>query len=87
MKLLIYVIFRITILLNKITPFWVIYRVSDLIYYFFYYVFPYRKKVVLANLNKAFPEKSEKERVNLSKKCSLYKLGMGSTRYGISDKT
>ncbi len=68
MKLLIYVIFRITILLNKITPFWVIYRVSDLIYYFFYYVFPYRKKVVLANLNKAFPEKSEKERVNLSKK-------------------
>ncbi len=40
---------------------------SDAIYFLIYYVFGYRKKVVIANLLIAFPEKSEHERTKIAK--------------------
>jgi Kdo2-lipid IVA lauroyltransferase/acyltransferase len=42
-------------------PLRVLYIVSDLAYFILYYVVGYRKKVVFANLKRAFPEKSEEE--------------------------
>ena len=54
--------------LFRITPFWAIYCLSDLVFLLIYYVFRYRKTVVINNLKKAFPEKSEKEIATLSYK-------------------
>jgi len=52
--------------LFRITPFWAIYCLSDLVFLLIYYVFRYRKTVVINNLKKAFPERSEKEIATLS---------------------
>ncbi|RYD74433.1 MAG: lauroyl acyltransferase [Sphingobacteriales bacterium] len=45
----------------------VIYAFSDLLYFVFFYVLKYRKKVVEENLKNAFPEKSDNERYFLMK--------------------
>lgn len=44
-------------LLIRITPFWFLYRLSDLCYYIMFYVVRYRRKVVQSNLKRVFPEK------------------------------
>jgi KDO2-lipid IV(A) lauroyltransferase len=49
-------------------PFWLIYLLADIFYWFVYYVVGYRKKVVIKNLKNAFPEKSEIEITAISKK-------------------
>lgn len=61
-----YILYPLFYLLSLI-PFWVMYRISDAIYALTYYVFGYRKKVVLNNLLIAFPEKTEKERIRIAK--------------------
>lgn len=43
------------------TPFWLMYRIADLIFVFSFYVIGYRKKTVTNNLQNAFPEKSADE--------------------------
>lgn len=48
-------------------PFWVLYRISDVLFLLMYYVVRYRKKVVIQNLNECFPEKSENERKKIMK--------------------
>ncbi len=42
-------------------PFPILYLISDFLSFMTYYVVRYRKKVILQNLHKCFPEKSEKE--------------------------
>jgi KDO2-lipid IV(A) lauroyltransferase len=49
-------------------PFWCIYIISDIFYFFVYYVFKYRKNVVFLNLKNSFPEKDEKDLLQISKK-------------------
>jgi KDO2-lipid IV(A) lauroyltransferase len=49
------------IYLTSILPFWILYRISDFLYFFIYVLFGYRKKVVLENLRNSFPEKSDQE--------------------------
>lgn len=44
----------------SIMPFWLLYRLSDLVFFFLYYVTGYRKKVTRQNLRNAFPDKDEK---------------------------
>jgi KDO2-lipid IV(A) lauroyltransferase len=41
---------------------------SDLLYYIVYYIFPYRKKIVLMNLRNSFPDKTEEEILQISRK-------------------
>jgi Kdo2-lipid IVA lauroyltransferase/acyltransferase len=48
-------------------PLWVLYIFSDLLFLFGYYVIGYRKKVILENLQHAFPEKSENERREIAR--------------------
>ncbi|NSL89655.1 lysophospholipid acyltransferase family protein [Chitinophaga sp. Mgbs1] len=52
----------------SILPFPVLYFISDILYVLVYHVFGYRKKVVLANLRQAFPEKTDQEIRLLAKK-------------------
>ncbi|MTI21109.1 lipid A biosynthesis acyltransferase [Fulvivirga sp. RKSG066] len=56
--------------LNAISrlPFWVLHRVSDAFYVLIYYVVGYRKKMVLKNIKRSFPEKTEKEARAIRKK-------------------
>lgn len=49
-------------------PIAVLYLFSDVFYYLTYYVVGYRKKVVMENLSKSFPNKSQKELEAISKK-------------------
>ena len=42
-------------------PMWMIYGISNLLYFLLRFVYPYRKKVIVDNLQKCFPEKSEAE--------------------------
>jgi KDO2-lipid IV(A) lauroyltransferase len=52
----------------SLLPLRILYLVSDLACFFLYHVFGYRKKVVMSNLLQAFPEKTEKERIEIAKK-------------------
>lgn len=54
-------ILSVILYLISLLPFWVLYRISDLLFVLIYYVFGYRKKVVLENLRNSFPEKSDQE--------------------------
>ena len=49
-------------------PFWILYGVSDVLFILVYYVIGYRKKVVMDNLNIAFPGKTPKEKKKISRK-------------------
>jgi len=65
-------LFRVFIALFKIIPFWLLYRLSDFVYFIFFYILSYRKNVVIKNLKKCFPEKSEQELKRLRK--NFYKI-------------
>lgn len=61
-----YIIFPIFYLLSLL-PLRILYLLGDGIYVLVYYVFGYRKKVVMSNLNIAFPNKTEKEKTRIAK--------------------
>lgn len=49
-------------------PFPLLYGLSDSLYVLFYYIFGYRKKIILQNIRNSFPGKSEKEHIEIAKK-------------------
>ena len=49
-------------------PFFILHGISDFAFVLIYYIFNYRKEVVLNNLKIAFPEKSEKELLSIRRK-------------------
>ncbi len=68
MQLLIYLIAYPILLLISILPFRLLYVLSDVVCFFVYRVFGYRKKAVRENLALALPHLSEKERLVIEKK-------------------
>jgi KDO2-lipid IV(A) lauroyltransferase len=52
----------------SLLPLRILYLLSDFVYFLLYYVFGYRKKVVMTNLLQAFPEKTDEERKVIAKK-------------------
>ena len=54
--------------LISILPFWVIYGISDVMYLLLRYIVRYRKKVIIDNLKHAFPEKNQKEHLQIMAK-------------------
>jgi KDO2-lipid IV(A) lauroyltransferase len=56
----------------SIWPFWLLYGFSNFLFFLVYYVFGYRKKVVIENLRKSFPEKSEKEIIEITRKFYMH---------------
>jgi Kdo2-lipid IVA lauroyltransferase/acyltransferase len=67
MNIIIYNVIHSIVYLLALMPFWVMYRISDLIYLVMYYFFSYRKKVVFENLKNSFPNKSEEEITKIAK--------------------
>jgi KDO2-lipid IV(A) lauroyltransferase len=55
----------------SILPFWLLYTFSSFFYLIVFYVIGYRKKVVVENLKRSFPEKSRKEIKLITKKFYL----------------
>ena len=49
-------------------PFWLFYKVSDLIFFIVYYLVGYRRKTVIENLQLALPGKTDKEYKRISKR-------------------
>ncbi len=48
-------------------PFFLLYRLSDFVFFLIFHVFKYRREVVLSNLKNSFPEKSDKELKKIEK--------------------
>lgn len=57
-------------------PYCVMFFISDILYYPFYYLIGYRKKVVRENLRNSFPEKTENERLKIEKEFFRYFLDL-----------
>ncbi len=53
--------------LLSLLPWFIIYAISDVLFFFIYHVVGYRKQIVLNNLTIAFPEKSIDERTKIAK--------------------
>jgi len=66
-KLVFYLSYPLIWLFSKL-PFRILYIISDGIYFLFFYVIGYRKKVVLDNLKLVYPQKPEKELKRIQKK-------------------
>jgi len=58
--------------LFSLLPWFIMYRLSDILVIIVYHIFRYRKDVVLSNLAIAFPEKTEKERRKIAR--NFYRL-------------
>ena len=54
--------------LLSLLPFWLLYLISDLLFLLVFYLVKYRKKVVVENLNKSFPEKGSKDMKEIARK-------------------
>ena len=67
MQLLSFLIIYPFFWLVSILPFRILYMISDFAFLLLYYVFGYRKKVVIANLKLVFPEKSNAEIMKICK--------------------
>lgn len=66
MKLFYYFLFFVWYLLSLL-PLWLLYGISDGVYFPLYYVIRYRRKIVQKNLLESFPEKDFKEIVKIEK--------------------
>lgn len=66
-----YLVYPFLVLLCRL-PFRVLYLISDFLYLVVYHGFGYRKKVVISNLKNAFPEKSEFEILQITKRFYRY---------------
>jgi KDO2-lipid IV(A) lauroyltransferase len=56
-----YYLFRGTVFMFSLISMPLLYLLSDGLFFLFFYIFKYRKQVVLENLQRSFPEKSAKE--------------------------
>jgi len=68
MHLIVFVITYPIIWLLSILPMRVLYLFSDFLFFIFFYLIRYRKKVILENLQLAFPEKETRELKRIRKK-------------------
>lgn len=68
MKFLSYIFFRLFYALLSITPFRVVFILSDFVAFLLQYIIGYRKKVIVNNLKNAFPEINKIEHLRIVKK-------------------
>tara|TARA_R110002072_G_scaffold231054_1_gene388424 strand:+ start:149 stop:1069 length:921 start_codon:yes stop_codon:yes gene_type:complete len=66
-KIVFYLTYPLIWLISRL-PMSILYLISDFFYVLIYYVFGYRKKVILQNISYAFPEKTEEEKQKIAKK-------------------
>ena len=73
--LIFWLVYPLLWLLSRL-PFWLFYKVSDLVYILIYYIVGYRKKTVRFNLKTAFPDKSEADLKQIEKKFYKHMVDM-----------
>ncbi len=61
-------LYYLVILPISLLPFPILYGVSNVLYVVFYYGIGYRKYIILGNIRNSFPEKNEKEHIEICKK-------------------
>ncbi|MFM9007455.1 MAG: lysophospholipid acyltransferase family protein, partial [Bacteroidota bacterium] len=61
------VLFYLFIKPLSLLPMRVLYMLSDVMFLVFFYLTPYRKKVVRENIDRSFPEKSSREKRRIMK--------------------
>jgi KDO2-lipid IV(A) lauroyltransferase len=61
-------LYYLVIIPISLLPFPLLYGLSDFLFFLFYYIFRYRKKIVLDNIQRSFPEKSHQEHLEICKK-------------------
>ncbi|MCK5822006.1 MAG: lysophospholipid acyltransferase family protein [Bacteroidales bacterium] len=62
-----YYIFLFFTRLFAIIPFWALYCFSNMFYFLFYYIIPYRKKIIWQNISRSFPDLDQKEQTKIIK--------------------
>jgi len=67
MKKLYYTLVFGFIHLISLLPFWILHRISDVLFLLIYYMVGYRKGMVLKNIKRSFPEKSDAEAKQIRK--------------------
>lgn len=68
MQRFLFYIFYPFIWLLSVTPFLILYIISDLVFVIVYYIVGYRKKLVLSNLERTFPNKPKEELLKIRRK-------------------
>lgn len=63
-----YLLYYLVIIPISLLPFPILYGISDFLYLILYHVIGYRKKVILGNIQRSFPEKTAKEHTAICKK-------------------
>lgn len=66
-KTVYYILYSLLWLLS-VLPLWILYRLSDGVYYIIYYIIGYRRKLVRKNLTDSFPDKTQEEIAGIEKK-------------------
>lgn len=61
MSYVLYLIFRLLVVVFSVLPFWFLYGLSDIFAFILRYIVKYRLNVIRQNLKKSFPDKSDKE--------------------------
>jgi KDO2-lipid IV(A) lauroyltransferase len=62
------ILYYLVIIPLSLLPYWILYRISDILYVLIYHTVGYRKKVVYQNLTNSFPDKSSSEIKQIEKK-------------------
>jgi len=60
-------LYYVVIIPISLLPYWLLYFISDCLFFLFFYVIGYRKKVVIENIKRSFPEKSKEEHLKIAK--------------------
>jgi len=60
-------LYYVVIIPISLLPYWILYFISDCLFFLFFYVIGYRKKVVIENIKRSFPEKSKEEHLKIAK--------------------
>lgn len=66
MKALYFVVYAIWYLFS-LSPFRLLYIISDIIYFFLYYIIRYRHHIIRSNLTSSFPKKTKKQIITIEK--------------------
>lgn len=61
------ILYYLVILPVSLLPYFFLYRISDFLFFLFYYVLGYRKKVIVGNVKRSFPDKSGEEHKRIAK--------------------
>lgn len=62
-----YYLILLLVKMISLMPFWLLYVISDVLFYPVYYILRYRRKVVHKNLTESFPEKSPEDIIKIEK--------------------